>query len=744
MIGETVSHYRILEKLGEGGMGVVYKAEDTRLGRTVALKFLPVSLTTDPDAKERFVREARAASALDHPNICTIHEIDETDDGQMFICMSCYEGEVLKSRIARGQLPLDEAVDIADHIARGLAKAHSRGIVHRDVKPANVLVTEDGEVKLLDFGLAKLADQTGTTKIGTKIGTARYVSPEQARGQEVDHRTDIWSLGVVLYEMLAGVPPFQSTNEQALIYAVVNEEPRPVGDLRHETPPELTQVVQRAMSKDPSFRHEDAESFLADLRSAAESLGAPAEGTRRVVHSLPSIAVLPFVDMSPEGDQEYFCDGMAEELINGLTGIERLQVASRTSAFQFKGTGHDVRAIGRELKVGTVLEGSVRKAGNRLRITAQLINVADGYHLWSEKFDRDADDVFAIQDEISLAIVEKLRVKLLGDEKTRLVKRHTDDQEAYSLYLRGRYYWNRRYEGGLRKATAYFQQAIERDPGYALPYVGTADALHIMGYYGFLSPAEAFPQAKAAAMKALEIDDSLGEAHAALGWIGTFYDWDWDAAERRYARALELSPRYATAHEWYALHLTAVGRFDEAIAEVRRAQALEPVSLIVNAAVGAILYLTRHHEEATEQLVRTLDMDPSFILPRVWAGDNYTCLGMYEDAIAHLRIAVDAAPDMTYALGSLGCAYALAGQRDEARAVLGRFDELARVRYVSSVHRALPHIGLGEGDRAIESFANGLAERDPLAPWIRVAPVLDPLRGRPGFEALAERMGFPE
>ena len=744
MIGQTVSHYRIIEKLGEGGMGVVYKAEDTRLGRTVALKFLPSSLTSDPDAKERFVREARAASALDHPNICTIHEIDETDTGQLFICMSCYEGEVLKSRIARGRLPLDEAVDVADHIARGLAKAHSRGIVHRDVKPANVLITEDSEVKLLDFGLAKLADQTGVTKIGTTVGTATYVSPEQARGQEIDHRTDIWSLGVILYEMLAGRPPFQSTNEQALIYAIVNEEPRPVGALRHETPPELARVVQRAMSKDPSFRYEDADGFLADLRSAAESPGAAAAGQRRAVRSLPSIAVLPFVDMSPERDQEYFCDGMAEELINALTGIERLQVASRTSAFQFKGTGHDVRAVGRELGVGTVLEGSVRKAGNRLRITAQLINVADGYHLWSEKFDRDADDVFAIQDEISLAIVDKLRVRLLGDEKTRLVKRHTDDQEAYGLYLRGRYYWNRRYEGGLRKAITYFQQAIERDAGYALPYVGIADAVHIMGYYGFLSPAEAFPQAKAAAMKALELDDSLGEAHAALGWISTFYDWSWEAAERQFRHALGLSPRYATAHEWYSLYLAAVGRFDEAITEARRAQALEPVSLIVNAAAGAVLYLSRHHEDATEQLRRTLEMDPSFILPRVWAGDNYMCRGMYGEAIGDLKIAVDAAPDMTYALGSLGCAYALAGETDQARAVLDRFDELARVRYVSSIHRGLPHIGLGENDRAIESLGSGLGERDPLAPWLKVAPVLDPLRGEPGFQALVERMRFPK
>jgi serine/threonine protein kinase/Flp pilus assembly protein TadD len=744
MIGRTISHYRVIEKLGEGGMGVVYKAEDTRLGRTVALKFLPASLTSDADAKERFVREAQAASGLDHPNICTIHEIDETETGQMFICMSCYEGEVLKSRIARGQLPIDEAVGIADRIARGLGKAHSRGIVHRDIKPANVFITEDGEVKLLDFGLAKLADQTGVTKIGTTVGTVTYLSPEQARGQEVDHRTDIWSLGVVLYEMLAGRPPFQSTNEQALIYAILNEEPPRLGDLRSETPRELAQVVERAMSKDPSFRYEDAESFLADLRAAAESLRPQPERRARAVPSLPSIAVLPFVDMSPEGDQEYFCDGMAEELINALSGVERLQVASRTSAFQFKGTGHDVRAVGRQLGVGTVLEGSVRKAGNRLRITSQLVNVADGYHLWSEKYDRDADDVFAIQDEISLAIVDKLRVRLLGDEKTRLVKRHTDDQEAYGLYLRGRYYWNRRYEGGLRKAITHFRQAIERDPDYALPYVGTADAFHIMGYYGFLSPAEAFPQAKAAAMKALEIDDSLGEAHAALGWISTFYDWNWDAAERQFVRALELSPRYATAHEWYSLHLAAVGRSDDAIAEVRRAQALEPVSLIVNAAAGAVLYLSRRHEEATDQLRRTLDMDPSFILPRVWAGDNYMCRGMYDEAIGDLKIAVDAAPDMTYALGSLGCAYALAGETDEARAVLNRFDELARVRYVSSVHRALPHIGLGESDRAIESFGNGLAEHDPLAPWIKVAPVLDPLRGHPGFKALVERMRFPE
>ncbi|MFQ5640839.1 MAG: protein kinase, partial [bacterium] len=420
MIGKTISHYKIIEKLGGGGMGVVYKAKDTKLKRTVALKFLPPDLTRDAEAKERFMLEAQAASALDHPNICTIYEIDETEDGQLFIAMACYDGETLKQKVAGGKLQVASAMDISCQIAQGMAKAHEQGIVHRDIKPANLMVTSDGIVKILDFGLAKLTGVTQLTKTGTTLGTVAYMSPEQAQGVTMDHRTDIWSLGVVLYEMVSGELPFRGEYEQAVIYSILNEEP----EQTTEIPANLQQIVAKALAKEPEDRYQQMDEILTDLSALKKEL--ESESTKEAVgkeKQAPSIAVLPFVDMSPEKDQEYFCDGMAEELIDALTKLEGLKVASRTSAFQFKGKEISIKKIGKELEVNQVLEGSVRKAGNRLRITAQLINVADGYHLWSEKYDRELEDVFAIQDDIAETIVNTLKVKLVGEKEVPLIKR---------------------------------------------------------------------------------------------------------------------------------------------------------------------------------------------------------------------------------------------------------------------------------------------------------------------------------
>ncbi|MFH1866430.1 MAG: protein kinase, partial [Candidatus Eisenbacteria bacterium] len=452
LVGKTLSHYRILEKLGEGGMGVVYRADDTKLERHVALKFLsPCILGTDTE-KTRFVQEAKAAAALNHPNICTVHEIDEAE-GQIFIAMECVEGQSLKARIESGLPTIEEALAIATQIAEGLTEAHAKGIVHRDIKPANVVVTPQGRAKIMDFGLARSSAAAQLTVTGTTVGTIAYLSPEQARGETVDHRTDIWSLGVVLYEMITGLRPFRGNRDQAVIYSILNDEPNPLSVARPEVPIELENVMSRMLAKNPASRYPSAEEVLADLNRLRKDPEAatstmPASARRR----RPSIAVLPFLDMSPQRDGEYFCEGMAEELINALTHIGGLKVSARTSSFQFKGPGHDVRKIGRDLGVETVLEGSVRKAGSRLRITAQLINAADGCHLWSEKFDRDMEDIFAIQDEISLAIVDQLRVGFLGDEKAQLVKRPNASPEAYNLYLRGRWFWNKRTHEDLTKA----------------------------------------------------------------------------------------------------------------------------------------------------------------------------------------------------------------------------------------------------------------------------------------------------
>ena len=433
--GSTLGPYRIVSQLGSGGMGVVYQAHDPRLDRHVAIKLLPPELTRDKTANQRFLQEAKAASALDHPNICTIFEINETDDGQLYLVMAHYEGETLKERIDRGPLGLDDAIDVATQVGQGLAEAHGAGIVHRDIKPANLFVTKSGVVKILDFGLAKLAGTEGVTQTGTTVGTVAYMSPEQARGQEVDHRTDIWSLGVVLYEMLAGTPPFQGENLLSLSNAIMDGEPSPL------TGPSASAqgVVARSLVKDKTARYQAVTDLLGELRQSQGSSTA----TTTSPTDVPSIAVLPFADMSPGKDQDYFCEGMAEEIINALTTLEGLHVASRTSAFQAKARDFNIAEIGVNLKVGAVLEGSVRKAGNRLRVTAQLINVRDGCHLWSERYDRDMDDIFAVQDDIARTVVEKLKVKLLGVVDEPLVARPTDNLEAYNLYLQGRYYCTR-------------------------------------------------------------------------------------------------------------------------------------------------------------------------------------------------------------------------------------------------------------------------------------------------------------
>ncbi|UCE19255.1 MAG: protein kinase [Gemmatimonadota bacterium] len=743
MIGQNISHYKILEKLGEGGMGVVYKAEDTKLKRTVALKFLPPQMTRDPEAKERFMLEAQAASALEHNNICNIHHIDETEEGQTFMVMACYEGESLREKIERGPLKTEETIRIASQIAYGLKKAHEKAIVHRDIKSANIFVTTDGVAKILDFGLAKLRGQTKVTKEGTTLGTAAYMSPEQARGEEVDYRTDIWSLGVVLYEMITGQLPFKGDYEQAVVYLVLNEEPEPLSKLRPDVPSKLEHIVGKTLAKSQNERYDNVEALLEDLKALKKLLKSnlPLEKASDEA-SKPSIAVLPFRDMSSQKDQEYFCEGIAEELINALVKLDGLRVAARTSAFQFKDRDSDIKKIGSRLDVQTVLEGSVRKAGDRLRITAQLINVNDGFHLWSEKYDRKLEDIFAIQDEISLAIVDKLKVKLLRQEKTALVRRHTVDQEAYNLYLKGLYFWNRRLEGGMRKAMEFFQQAIEKDPDYALAHVGIADVYNITGFFGFLSPAETFPKAKAAAEKALAIDNKLGEAHASLAWATTYYDWNWSSAEKLYVRAIELNPQYGTAHEWYAIYLWAMGRFDEAIAEAETARELDPLSLIINTIVGIAYYFARRYDESIANHKKALEMDPNFLLANTYIVMPYVDKGMYNEAVDIMRKAEPSAAEHAYSLGYFGGAYGRAGLKDDALRILARLDELARRRYVSTFNRAVVLAGMGEFDEALDDMEKSIEDRCPTNIFSKTFPYFDCLQSNKRFQSLLKKIGL--
>jgi serine/threonine protein kinase/tetratricopeptide (TPR) repeat protein len=781
MIGTTISHYRILEKLGGGGMGVVYRAEDIKLRRPVALKFLPQELTRDAEAKRRFIHEAQAASALQHHNICTIHEIDETPDGQIFICMDCYDGETLKEKIARGPMRVEEAVEVALQIAEGLSKAHEAGMVHRDVKPANIMVTKDGVVKIVDFGLAKLAG-TKVTKTGTTLGTAQYMSPEQARGEQVDQRADIWSLGIVLYEMLTGKHAFPGEYEQATLYAIMNEEPEPVTALRSGVPMELERIVKKCLEKNPAERHQTAADLIADLQHLRRTIGPDGQSTRAsrsaatrpgrrarrwlwaapvlllaavaigIVTGIPSrhpapteksIAVLPFVDMSPQQDQEYFCEGIAEELLNALVQIEGLRVAARTSSAQFKDKAVDVRAIGRKLGVKSVLEGSVRKSGDRLRITAQLINVEDGYHFFSEKYDRTADDIFTIQDEISLAIVDKLKVKLLKGEESRLTKRHTENEEAYRLYLQGRYFWNRRHEGGMQRGLEYFQKAIAVDPEYALPYSGIADCYFSLGFLDFLAPKAAFGKCKEAALKALALDPDLAEAHASLAVALQFFDWDPAGAEAEFRRAIALNPNYATAHFFYGFCLTAMGRFDEAIAEHIRAMELDPIQPSIRAAHAYTLWVAGRDDEAIASSRALTEFDPNFFLGWLMLGDSCAKVGRFAEAETAFRKADDLTGGAsTLVLASMGYALGQAGKRNEARLILNRLLELRESKYASARYIAQLYWLFDEQDEAFEWLERGIEERDHWLCYAKYLPTLQPMRSDPRFREILRRLGL--
>ena len=738
MIGETISHYKILEKLGEGGMGVVYKAQDTKLGRHVAIKFLPQHLIRDKDARKRFVQEAKAASALDHPNIGTIYEIDETPDGQTFIVMAFYEGETLEEKLERGAIDFQEASDILIQIASGLAEAHERGIVHRDIKPSNVLITERGRVEIIDFGLAKLTAQTKITKEGTTLGTVAYMSPEQARGKEVDHRTDIWSLGVLLQETVTGQKPFAGEYDQAVIYSILNEEPTDIRKLRSDAPSGIEKIIKKALAKSSEKRYQRIKEMAADLQSVREmymsntSVEQPSRGKH-------SIAVLPFVDMSPKKDQEYFCDGLAEELINALTHIKTLRVAARTSAFSFKGEKYDVREIGDKLNVDAILEGSIRKAGERLRITVQLVSAADGYHMWSEKYDRNMEDIFAIQDEISLAIVDKLKIELLGDEAALLVKRGTDDLEAYDLYIKGRFFWEQRGKG-LEKAIEYFKRALARDPNYAQAYAGLADSYNLLGFYGFMPSREAFSRARENALKAIEIDGTLAEAHSSLAWVHQFCDWDLSAAENEFKRAIELNPDYVPAHNWYSVTLLLADRGDESLRENERAIELAPLAVHAIMQYGWNLSGLREFDRAIAQLKRALELDPDYALAHFLLGVCYCHQSRYDDAIAESRKAVDLSGNNPWMLSSLGWVYGLSGRAAEARNVLAELTERSKREYVRSMYFVLVSLGLKKFDQSFAWLDKAYEERDQWMINLKIDPAFDSVRADPRFGALLDKI----
>jgi serine/threonine-protein kinase len=767
--GTRFASYELGPLLGSGGMGEVYRAKDVRLGRPVAIKVLRPESASSPERLARFEQEARTASALNHPNVITIYDIGRVDDTP-YIAMEFVEGKTVRELLELGPVRLPQLLHYATQIAEALAKAHAGGIVHRDLKPENLMVTSDGLVKILDFGLAKLTPlvshlstdaPTAQTAAGFLLGTVQYMSPEQARSPSVDYRSDQFTLGMILYEMATGRRTFPRDSVSGTLAAIMFEEPVPVADLNPAVPEGLQRVIATCLQKDPQRRFATTGELaraLSALRGQPAAFQSRAETLTRVesapVAQQASVAVLPFVDMSPQKDQEYFCDGMAEELINALTQIPALRVVSRTSSFQFKGKADDVRTIGQRLGVRTLLEGSVRTAGERMRIGARLTNVADGYQLWSSQYDREMKDVFAVQDEIAGSILAALRVTLIKTDDTPLVQPHTGGPEVYKLYLKGRHEWNKRTADGLLRSLEYFQEAIDRDPGYARAHAGLADSFVLLGVYGIRPPSEVMPKAKATAARALEeaadtslpgqADTGLAAVHTTLGCVKAVYDWSFPEAERHFRQAIELDPKYPTAHHWYAMNfLVPMRRFEEATREIRLAEESDPLSPAIQTSLGLVHYFAGRFEEAAAALEKTLETDGGFAMAHFFLGQTYLQMERADDALAALGSASRLSPGSVEFRAGLGYACARAGQTDRGRRILEELKEQRSERYVSAALIAEVHEGLGDTEEALSWLGEAMRERSPELCWIGVRPTFGRLRAHPRFAELVRAIGLP-
>lgn len=837
---EYIGHYRILKRLGKGGMGEVFLAEDTKQhGRKVALKVLPPQLTQDEGRVRRFKQEARAILALNHPNILTIFEIGEME-ATHYIATEFIQGETLRHCLWRNPIKVDEALGIAIQVAMALEAAHAAGIVHRDVKPENIMLrpdrfVRDRFVKVLDFGLAKLTERESPasdpeavtmaithTSPGAVVGTTGYMSPEQAQGETIDARTDIFSLGVVLYEMVAGRAPFTGPTDSHVRVSIIDQDPPPLTHESAEAPRQLERIVSKALAKDRGKRYQTITDLKIDLEQLREELtlsgsqlsedtqltpaarltkqiglahsaagvrstdtvsidaASTAPGSASFVpainrhrtaavvaagvilalvaagiyfrYSRPtinSVAILPFVNDSNDPNAEYLSDGITESIINSLSRLPGLKVMSRNAVFRFKGKNPDPQEVGRNLKVGAVLMGRLVKMGDRLIIKTELIDVSDGTQLWGAEYNNSLADIFSVQDEISKTISEKLRFRLTGADQENLGKRYTQDAEAYELYLKGRYFWNKRGEAGLRNGIKYFQAAEEKDPNYALAYSGLADSYALLCDIGVVAPVTEMPQAKAAAQKAVNIDPTLAEGYTSRGFVKLAFDWDWLGAEADFKRALELNPKYPTAHQWYASYLVQMGKFDRAKQEIEQAQQLDPLSPIISSNVGFYSYFEHRYDDAIEQYKRTLEIDPDFWVAHHYLGLAYAKKGMHDQAISELRNslhspgegplkegAVENDPELA---ASLGFAYAAAGRHAEAQAILERLKALSGRRYISGLYLAIIYAGLKDEDHAIEYLNKAYESRHPGLVLIRVDPIFDDLRTDERFKQLVAR-----
>jgi serine/threonine-protein kinase len=775
MLGTTISHYEVLEKLGEGGMGMVYKARDTQLGRFVAIKVLIPASGESSDRRARFLQEARAASSLNHPNIITIHDIVAVPTGDCIV-MEFVRGQTLGEALDAGAIPVVDALKYAMQIADALSAAHGIGIVHRDLKPANVMVTPEGLAKVLDFGLAKLAGSSHSplelgesdttvslvaaaavggspkTAEGAIIGTLAYMSPEQAQGGKVDVRSDIFSYGSVFYEMLTREKAFHGQSGLETLTAILRDAPRKFPD-GPGIPEDVREVVMRCLRKDPDQRYQsmtDVKDALEQLYFASRSGILQAQsGTWRkpVAKALPSIAVLPFLNLSSDKENEYFSDGLAEEIINALTRIANLRVTARTSAFVFRDAREDVRKIGESLNVASVLEGSVRKAGNRVRISVQLIGVAEGNNLWSERYDREMTDVFEIQDEMSQAIVQKLKVKLAGDSSDgiassgHIVKRYTENLEAYDLYLRGRYELYKMTREGLDASKRLFEEAIRLDPRYAPAHDGLAYCWYSEGFLGFVAPKEAMPKAKAAVRRAIELDDTLAEAHGTLGVILALYDWDWAGAEREMMRSIELNGASPSSRDVYAFYyLRPMDRLTEAVTEVQNALSLDPLSILFRVHLGFLYYVQRNYEHSIGQFRKVLEMNAQFYLAHAMMGNVYTLTRHFPEALesyAKARLA-DANSKFVDSLEAM--TLAAAGERKKAEEMLAVILQRSAHEYISPVSIAYICTALGDYDEAIAHLNCAIHDRDPNILGLKSNPLFDALRDDPRYHALLKKM----
>lgn len=802
MIGQLLLQYRIVEKIGEGGQGTVYRAIDTTLDRSAVVKVLPPALTDSPSNLIRFEREARLASSLDHPNICTIFGLHKVEDIH-FIAMQYIEGRNVRELVAGRPLDLRQALSIAIQVTNALAAAHARGIVHRDIKARNVMVTRNGAVKVLDFGLAKLiepAHMVGSdphlTEVGVPYGTSTYAAPEQAQGLPVDHRGDIFSTGVLLYEMLAGTWPFRGKTALDVRYAVVYHQAKPIAEARGEDSPliqRLQPILDKALAKDPNDRYQRIEDMRNDLQDVLRELEADssvgntltdvAQSTvpallrpRRIFWTKPriiaalaavaaaavvvavlsfirfrasrsaespinSLAVLPFTNSDPS--TEYLSDGITESLIENLSQLPDLKVKSSSTVFHYKGRATDPKEIGRELGVHALLSGSIVQRGDELDVSVELIDVRDDSHIWGERYGRKVSEVVALPQQISRDVSQRLRARVDGLDHAQITRNYSPDSEAYRLYLQGRYNWNKRTVEGLRQGIDYFGQAIQRDQDYALAYAGLADCYLLLNVYNVASADDSYPKAEAAANRALSINSNLAEAHTSLAFVTYRYRLKWDEAEQHFKKAIALNPSYATAHQWYASYLVVMGRMNEAVTEAKTAHELEPFSLTIYSDYVRTLYYAAQLDQAQSEASKLIEMDRNFARAYYELGLVLEAQGALDRAIDSFRNALKMSPDNVTALSALGHAQALAGKKSDAERAIARLQELAKQQYVSPFQTAIIYAGLDNRKLALDWLEKSRMERFNWLPFLQVDPVFKNLRADERFVELSKSLGLP-